>query len=133
MWHSNVVSMLSADARTLKVYHTPEVQAIVGDVVDRFVNIKEVRKASTCASSRSAPRIGRTRAQPALRAVPVQTQGISAWLVAREDASLILTEMRKRTDFREHGSPQLIIQSGQSAVVSLMRPRPYSFRHRDAQ
>lgn len=126
VWHSNVVSMLSADARTLKVYHTPEVQAIVGDVVDRFVNSQgSSQSVNVRIISLGSPN-WRTRAQPALRAVPVQTQGISAWLVAREDASLILTEMRKRTDFREHGSPQLIIQSGQSAVVSLMRPRPYS-------
>ncbi|MBA4019670.1 MAG: hypothetical protein C0483_21100 [Pirellula sp.] len=126
VWHSNVVSMLSADARTLKVYHTPEVQAIVGDVVDRFVNSQgSSQSVNVRIISLGSPN-WRTRAQPALRAVPVQTQGISAWLMAREDASLILTEMRKRTDFREHGSPQLIIQSGQSAVVSLMRPRPYS-------
>ena len=45
VWHSNVVSMLSADARTLKVYHTPEVQAIVGDVVDRIEQLVRARVA----------------------------------------------------------------------------------------
>jgi hypothetical protein len=126
VWHSNVVSMLGADARVLRVYHTPEIQAVVGDVVDRFVNSQgESQNVSVRVVSVGSPN-WRVRAQPALRAVPVQTQGISAWLVAREDASLLLTEIRKRSDFREHGSPQLSIQSGQSAVVSSIRPRPYT-------
>ncbi|MGC3971986.1 MAG: hypothetical protein QM775_32985 [Pirellulales bacterium] len=126
VWHSNVVSILSADARSLRVYHTPEIQAIVGEVVDRFLNAQGQSQTVNVRVVSVASPNWRTRAQPALRAVPVQTQGISAWLMAREDASLLLTEMRKRSDFREHGSPQLFIQSGQSAVVSLMRPRPYT-------
>jgi hypothetical protein len=126
VWHSNVVSILSADARTLRVYHTPEVQAIVAEVVDRFLNTQgQSQNVNVRVVSVASPN-WRTRAQPALRAVPVQTQGISAWLMAREDASLILNEMRKRSDFREHGSPTLFIQSGQSAVISSMRPRPYT-------
>lgn len=125
-WHSNVVSVLSADARVLRVYHTPEVQAMVADVVDRFVNsqgasqVVNVRVVSVDGPS------WRTRAQSALQPVPVQTQGISAWLIARENASLLAAELRKRSDFREHSSPQLYISSGQSSVVSLLRPRPYT-------
>lgn len=126
VWHTNVVTVLSADARALRVYHTPEVQAVVGDVVDRFVNTQgESQNVSVRVVSIGSPN-WRTRAQPALRALPVQTQGITAWLVAREDAALLTSELRKRSDFREHSAPQLIIASGQSAVVSLLRPRQYT-------
>src|SRR5260221_13781668 len=37
-WHSDPVGLLSADRRTLRVYHTPEMQAVVSEMVDRFVN-----------------------------------------------------------------------------------------------
>ena len=37
VWHSEPLGVLSATPRTLRVYHTPEMQAVVADVVDRFV------------------------------------------------------------------------------------------------
>lgn len=125
-WHSNVVSVLSADARVLRVYHTPEVQAMVADVVDRFVNSQGASQIVNVAVVSVDGPSWRTRAQSALQPVPVQTQGISAWLIARENASLLIAELRKRSDFREHSRPQLYIASGQSSVVSLVRPRPYT-------
>ena len=37
VWHSEPLGILSATPRTLRVYHTPEMQALVAEVVDRFV------------------------------------------------------------------------------------------------
>ena len=37
-WHSDPVGLLSANHDVLRVYHTPEMQAVVADIVDRFVN-----------------------------------------------------------------------------------------------
>ncbi len=37
-WHGDVVAVLRADHRTLSVYHTPEMHAVVSEMVDRFVN-----------------------------------------------------------------------------------------------
>src|SRR4051812_11330341 len=37
-WHSDPRGLLSANRETLRVYHTPEMQAIVADIVDRFVS-----------------------------------------------------------------------------------------------
>lgn len=125
-WHSGVVSVLAADGRTLRVYHTPEVQAVVGEVVDRFVGSQgESQPVFVRVCSVGSPN-WRVRAQPVLRPVPVQTQGIQAWLMAREDASLLAAELRKRSDHRELSAPQMYIAAGQSAVVSLMHPRQYT-------
>lgn len=125
-WHSSVVSVLSADAKSLRVYHIPEIQAIVADVVDRFLKSEgQSQSVNVRIVSIDSPS-WRIRAQQVLRPVPVQTQGIQAWLIAREDAALLGAELKKRSDYREHGSPQLFINSGQSAVVSLLRPRPYT-------
>src|SRR5207247_8699013 len=37
-WHSDPVGLLSANHDVLRVYHTPEMQAVVADITDRFVN-----------------------------------------------------------------------------------------------
>lgn len=125
VWHGEPLGILSAGARKLIVYHTPEIQAIVADVVDRFVN----REAETHAFSLRVVSVGnpnwRARAQAVMQPIEVQTQGIQAWLMQREDAALLLAELRKRTDFREHSAPHLLVANGQSAVVTQTRPRTY--------
>jgi len=124
-WHGEPLGILSAGPRKLIVYHTPEMQAIVADVVDRFVN----REAETHAFSLRVVSVGnpnwRARAQGVMQPVEVKTQGIQAWLMQREDAALLLAELRKRTDFREHSAPHLLVANGQSAVVTQTRPRTY--------
>ena len=57
--------------------------------------------------------------------MPVQTPGVNAWLLAKEDAAILLGELRRRSDYREHSSPYLMVNNGQSTVVSAMRGRPY--------
>jgi hypothetical protein len=125
-WHSEPFGFLSANQRTLRVYHTPEIQARVADIVDRFVNTE----AETSAFSIRVVTIGhpdwRVKAKQMLHPVAVQTQGIQAWLVEKEDVALLLAELRKRTDFREHSSPQMLVNNGQSATVAATRPKTYT-------
>ena len=124
-WHGDTVAVLSASKRSLRVYHTPQMQAAVADVVDRFV-------ASEAESVGFSLRLitldqpnWRTRAQRFLKPVNVQTPGVSAWLMTREEAAGLLAELQRRADFREHSSPHLLVANGQSAVVSAKRPRAY--------
>ena len=111
--------------RTLRVYHTPEMQKLVADVVDRFVS----SEAATYTFSLRVVTLDspnwRTTAQRLLRPVPVQTPGVNAWLLAKEDAAILLGELRRRSDYREHSSPYLMVNNGQSTLVSAMRGRPY--------
>ncbi len=124
-WHSEPLGLLSANQRVLRVYHTPQMHAVVADVVDRFLN----GEAESHAFSLRVVTIGhpgwRAKAQTMLHPVSVQTQGIQAWLVHREDAALLLAELRKRTDFREHSSPHLLVNNGQSTTVASSRARTY--------
>ena len=53
-----------------------------------------------------------------LRPVAVQSPGIDAWLLSKEDAALLLAELRRRADFREHSAPNLVYFNGQSQTVS---------------
>ena len=125
-WHSDPLGLLSASKRSLRVYHTPQVQAQVAEMVDRFVN----SEADSYAFGLQVITIGspnwRTKAHRLLHPVPAQSQGVQAWLLAKEDAALVIAEMRKRTDFREHSSPHLLVNNGQSTVVASTQSRNYT-------
>jgi len=124
-WHGETVAMLSADRRSLRAYHTPEIQNIVQDVVDRFVNSEaETHGFSIRVVSLDSPS-WRAKAQKMLKPVTVQTPGIQAWLLAKEDAAVLVGELRKRTDYREHGTPQLLVNNGQSVVTTSTRTKNY--------
>jgi len=124
-WHNEPLGILSAGPRTLRVYHTHKMQELVADVVDRFVS----SEAATYSFSMRVVTLDspswRSAAQPLLRAVPVQTPGVNAWLLAKEDAAILVGQLRRRNDYREHSSPYLMVNNGQSTLVSAMRGRPY--------
>jgi hypothetical protein len=125
VWHSDVVTVLAADRKTVRAYHTPEVQALVGDVIDRFVNSEtEMHAFGIRVISVDHPS-WRAKAERILKPVPVQTPGVQAWVMAKEDATFLIAEMRKQTDFREHSSPHLLVNNGQSTVIASTRPRTY--------
>jgi hypothetical protein len=124
-WHSEPLGLLTANKRTLSVYHTSEVHNIFADIVDRFVSSEaETQAFGIRIITLNSPN-WRAKAHTVLKSVPVQSQGAQAWLLAKEDASMIMADLRKRTDFREHSSPHLLVHNGQSTVVSLIKPRNY--------
>jgi hypothetical protein len=124
-WHSAADSMLAADQNTLRVYHTPEIQAVVADIVDRFVNTQ----ADAYAFSLRVATVGnpnwRAKAYSMMTPIPVQSPGVQGWLLAKEDTQYLLSELARRTDYREFNSPQQLVANGQSIVISTMRPRQY--------
>lgn len=124
-WHGEPLGVLSATNRSLRVYHTPEVQRSVADIVDRFVNSQaEPQTFSLRVITVDQPN-WRTRMQRVLKPVVSQTPGAQAWLLEREDAALLLSDLRRRSDYREQGSPHLVVNNGQSTVVSTMRGRSF--------
>jgi hypothetical protein len=124
-WHSDPVGLLSANKETLRVYHTPEMQAIVADIVDRFVNSAASGYAFTLRVATVGNPNWRAKALPMMMPIPVQSPGVQGWLLAKENARLLLAELGRRTDYREYNSSQQLVNNGQSIVVSTMRPRSY--------
>ncbi len=124
-WHGEQVALLSATPRTLRVYHTPEMQQVVAKLVDRFV----FSEAETCTFSLRMVTLDhpnwRAKAQRLLQSVAIQAPGANAWVIQKEDAALLLADLRRRSDYREHSSPHLMVNSGQSTVVSALRTRSY--------
>ncbi len=124
-WHSEPMGVLCANRRSLKVYHTPAMQQIVADVVDRFVDAHaETHTFSLRVVTITDPN-WRTRAHGVMTAVPVQSQGAQAWIVRREEAAMLFAELSKRSDFREHGPPNLRVHNGHSYVLSRTRTKNY--------
>lgn len=124
-WHSEPVGLLSANRETLRVYHTPEMQAIVADIVDRFVNTSASAYAFTLRVATVGNPNWRAKALPMMTPIPVQSPGVQGWLLAKENARLLVSELSRRTDFREYNSSQQLVNNGQSLVMSTMRPRSY--------
>jgi len=125
-WHSEPLSILSANDRKLHVYHTPEMQAVVAEIVDRFVTGEaETRAFGLRVVTVDHPN-WRAKAQALLRPVAVQTPGVQAWVLAKESAAMLFAELQRRSDYREHSSPHLLVNNGQSTVVSTMRNRVYT-------
>jgi hypothetical protein len=124
-WHSEPLGILCCNRRSVKVYHTPEMQAVVADVVDRFVSSEAESQAFGLRVVTVGSPNWRAKAHQMLKPIAVQTQGIQAWLLQKEDAALLIAELRKRIDFHENSSPHLLVNNGQSAVVTLTRPRSY--------
>ena len=125
-WHSEVVSVLSADKETLRVYHTPDMQRVVADLVDRFINPQQMNHAFGLRVVTIGSPNWRETALGILKPIPVQAQGVQAWLLNKEDAALLLAQMSKRSDFREYSSPQLMVYHGQSIVLGSTRPKQYA-------
>ena len=125
VWHSEPLGILSASPRTLRVYHTPQMQAVVADIVDRFVSSEaETRTFSLRIVTIDNPD-WRVAAHRTLRPIPAQTPGVSAWLLSKEDAAVLLGALQRRSDYREHSSPHLLVNNGQATVVSALRGRTF--------
>lgn len=125
-WHSEPLGLLSANNKTLRVYHTPEMQAVVADLVDRFTSSEAATQTFSLRVITLDSPNWRSKAQPLLQPVPVQTPGVNAWILAKENAAILMAGLRTRTDYREHSSPYLMVNNGQSTVVSAMRGRQYT-------
>lgn len=124
-WHTEPLGILSVTPRTLRVYHTPQMQAVVAEMVDRFVNTAfQTHTFGLRVITVDHPN-WRAKSYRVLRPVRVQTPGVHAWVLPREDAALLLADLRRRSDYREHNSPYLLISNGQSTVVSALKPRSY--------
>lgn len=125
VWHSEPLGLLSANSRTLRCYHTPEIQAIVAEIVDRFVSSEADTYAFGLRIITVESPNWRTKSMRLLKPVPVQSQGVQGWLLQKEDAAVLMADMRRRSDFREHSSPHMLVNNGQSTVVSTIRDRSY--------
>lgn len=124
-WHAAPLGILSAQRDTLRVYHTPEMQSMVADIVDRFVNQQSEAEAFSLRVATVTNPNWRAKALTLMSAIPVQSPGVQGWIMPKENAAVLLSELTRRSDYREYNSPQQLVGNGQSITISTMRPRTY--------
>jgi hypothetical protein len=124
-WHGQPLAILSIDKNRVSVYHTPQMHAVVQEVVDRFVNSEAESHAFGMRVVTLKSPDWRSKHHAVLRPVATQSQGVQAWLLAKENAALLVADMRRRSDFQEHGTPHLMVNNGQSKQISANHARNY--------
>jgi hypothetical protein len=124
-WHTQPLAILSIDNRRLIVYHTPPMQAAVQSLVDRFVNSEAESHVFGMRVITLKSPDWRAKHHRALHPIMTQTPGAQAWLLAKEDAALMVADLRKRSDAQEHSTPHLMVNNGQSKLISANQTRNY--------
>lgn len=124
-WFSTPLGILSADSSTLRVYHTPEVQTVVRDVVERFVAADPTNHSLNLRIVTVSNPTWRSRATTLVKPVDVQSSGVDAWLVSRENATLLHNELKKRADYKELATLSQPVLHGQTLPLSQLQPKNY--------
>ncbi len=125
LWFSQPLGILNADSRTLRVYHTPEIQEIVRSVVERFVDSNAQDHAIGLKLVTIGTPSWRARVLPLLTPVDIQSPGVEAWLISKENASLMVNELRQRADYRELQVPNFYVTNGFTQSFGRTRARSY--------
>lgn len=125
VWFSQPFGFMSADRDQLSIYHTREMHEVVAGVVNRFVaGEKEPQVLSMRVMTVGNPN-WRSRAHMLMQHVNVDSPGVQAWLVSKENAALIINMLRQRTDFREVQALDLVTYNGQTQKFTKSRGRNY--------
>ena len=125
VWFTAPFGFMSADRDELSVYHTRDMQKMVYRVVDRFVAGDKYPQVINLKVMTVGNPNWRSRAHLMMQHVPVDSPGVQAWLLSKENAALVMNLLRQRTDAREVQSLDLITYNGQTQRLSRTRGRNY--------
>lgn len=125
VWHTEPFGFMTADRDELTVYHTNEMHQVIAGIVDRFVaGDKDPQVMNLKVMTVGNPN-WRSRAHLMMQHVSVQTPGIQAWLLTKENAALVMNLLRQRTDVRQVQDVDLITHNGQTKKLASTRGRNY--------
>ena len=125
VWFTEPFGFLNADRDTLSVYHTNEMHQVVAGVVDRFVaGEKDPQVLNLRVMTVGNPN-WRSRAHMLMQHVSVDSPGVQAWLLSKENAALVLNVLRQRTDTRQVQDINLVTHNGQTEKLASTRGRNY--------
>lgn len=122
MWFHQPLGILNADRDRLLVYHTPEIQNIVKGIVDRFNRTRgQIQNIDVNLVTVQNPK-WRSQLYTMLQPIEVKSPGIEAWMVSKENAAILISQLRRRSDFKQHSGGRLSNHDGQSFVLEKTRP-----------
>jgi len=124
-WHGATPAALSATPDAVSCFHLPEMQARVAEVVGRFVAEAARPHRFTVRVFGLGSAAWRGDARPLLQSIPTATPGVEAWILARENAALLIGRLRARADCQELPTGAVLAANGLPAVVSGGRTLEY--------
>ena len=126
VWFAEPLGILSATPTTIRVYHTPQMHETVRGVIERFVSADSQPQALGMRLMTVGSPNWRSAAVSLLKPVDVKSAGVEAWLLSKENAALLLEQLKNRGDFREHSAPKIEIANGQMQTLARTQPRQYT-------
>ncbi|MCO8122767.1 hypothetical protein NHH03_13550 [Stieleria sp. TO1_6] len=124
-WFTSPFGFMNATRDKLSVYHTREMHEVVSGIVDRFVSgEKDPQVLSLRVMTVGSPN-WRSQAHLLMQHVNVDSPGVQAWLLSKENAALVLNQLRQRTDTRQVHALDMITHNGQTQKLASTRGRNY--------
>ncbi len=125
VWFTEPFGILQAKRSSLRVYHTPAMHQVVKNIYERFVNgTIEPQVFGMRLVTINNPN-WRTRAVAWMKSVQVQSPGVQAWLLSKENNAMLLAMLRGRADYREIQTADIVLYNGQSQTLEQLRSRNY--------
>ena len=122
MWFHQPLGILNADKNRLLVYHTPEIQNIVKQIVDRFNRTRgQVQNIDVNLVTVENPN-WRSKLYTMLQPIEVKTPGVEAWMISKENAAILMSQLRLRADYKLHNGGRIASHDGQSIHLEKLRP-----------
>lgn len=126
LWFHQPLGILSATRERLVVYHTPEIHNEIRPLVDRFVFSKgQVQGIDVRLCTVGNPN-WRESVYSVLQPIAVQTPGVEAWVISKENASLLLGSLGRRADFVSQAGGRVTAHDGQSFTLEQRTPRQFA-------
>ncbi len=132
VWFTEPFGFMNASRDSLSVYHTTEMQQVVAGVVDRFVAGQKDPQVMNLRVLTVGNANWRSRAHMMMQHVKVDSPGVQAWLITKENAAIVLNMLRSRTDTRQVHDVNLVMHNGQTQQLASTRGRNYILNVRPA-
>jgi hypothetical protein len=125
VWFGEPFGFMSANRDSLSVYHTNEMHQVIAGIVDRFVaGEKDPQVLNLRVMTVTSPN-WRSQAHSLMQHVSVDSPGVQAWLLSKENAALVLNQLRMRTDTRQIHDLNLVTHNGHTEKLASTRGRNY--------
>jgi hypothetical protein len=124
-WFTDPFGFISADRNTLRVYHNEQMQQLVRQSYERFVNGTPTPQMFGLRLIAINNPNWRTRGLSLLRSVPAQSPGVQAFLASKENNALLMAMLRGRSDFKELANVTITTHNGQPQVLEQLRTRNF--------
>jgi hypothetical protein len=122
MWFHQPLGILSADKNRLLVYHTPEIQGIVKSIVDRFNRTRgQLQNIDVNLVTVENPN-WRSKLYTMLQPIEVKSPGVEAWMISKENAAILMSQLSRRPDFKQHSGGRIANHDGQAFRLEKTQP-----------